>query len=436
MCLTTFIRAIGLLVLSLFIATSAHSQIIIDRDTTVGPDDNSLHGWHVIVRGATLTIDGVHELASLTVERNSNNQPGVVTHSAGFSNRDGHGVWLIVDGDVFVQGADGSLVASRINVNGRGYGEHQGPGAGTGSGSGASGSGGGHGGAGSPGTHSSSVGGGTYGSFAYPATMGSGGGPNSGSGAGGGVLRLTVGGTLTVDGSIAANGAGASTFNTTGGGAGGSVWVRSTVVTGTGVISASGGSSNNSSAGSGGGGRIAVYSCNILMSPTQVFADTNTPRPGEPGTVYYFADSIDLLEHPQSQDALPGDTVLFSVVADGEEELTYKWSFNGVFIEDDEHFFGSDTATLSISNVTCLDHAGLYEAVVTDSCGFVFSQPATLIVRETGDLNVDCVVNVSDLLILLSDWGKCTDPSDCPADLNGDGVVNVSDLLILLSNWG
>jgi hypothetical protein len=53
-----------------------------------------------------------------------------------------------------------------------------------------------------------------------------------------------------------------------------------------------------------------------------------------------------------------------------------------------------------------------------------------------GDLNGDGVVNVSDLLILLGQWGSCADVNNCPADLNGDGVVNVSDLLILLSNWG
>jgi hypothetical protein len=53
-----------------------------------------------------------------------------------------------------------------------------------------------------------------------------------------------------------------------------------------------------------------------------------------------------------------------------------------------------------------------------------------------GDLNCDGVVNVSDLLVLLSQWGLCPRSGDCPADLNGDGAVNVSDLLILLSNWG
>jgi hypothetical protein len=52
------------------------------------------------------------------------------------------------------------------------------------------------------------------------------------------------------------------------------------------------------------------------------------------------------------------------------------------------------------------------------------------------DLNCDGVVDGADLLILLSAWGQCADPSDCPADLNNDGDVDGADLLILLSSWG
>lgn len=52
-----------------------------------------------------------------------------------------------------------------------------------------------------------------------------------------------------------------------------------------------------------------------------------------------------------------------------------------------------------------------------------------------GDINGDGVVDVSDLLLLLSAWGGCPSAS-CPADLNGDGVVDVSDLLLLFANWG
>jgi probable HAF family extracellular repeat protein len=54
-----------------------------------------------------------------------------------------------------------------------------------------------------------------------------------------------------------------------------------------------------------------------------------------------------------------------------------------------------------------------------------------------GDLDVDCSVDIADLLRLLAVWGPCPDPPDeCPADLNGDGAVGIADLQILLANWG
>jgi len=48
------------------------------------------------------------------------------------------------------------------------------------------------------------------------------------------------------------------------------------------------------------------------------------------------------------------------------------------------------------------------------------------------DLDGDGLVGISDVLIVLSEWGQC---SCCPSDLNGDGVVNVSDLLSLIAAW-
>ncbi len=84
------------------------------------------------------------------------------------------------------------------------------------------------------------------------------------------------------------------------------------------------------------------------------------------------------------------------------------------FVDDPgeaESFWGS-SATFSI----------MYEIVDTADC------PA--------DLNNDSVVDVSDLLMLLSAWGACPTEGPCNADLNGDDVVDVSDLLMLLSAWG
>lgn len=54
-----------------------------------------------------------------------------------------------------------------------------------------------------------------------------------------------------------------------------------------------------------------------------------------------------------------------------------------------------------------------------------------------GDINGDGVVNVLDLLALISAWGACQPaPATCPADLDGNGTVNVLDLLIVIGNWG
>jgi hypothetical protein len=84
-----------------------------------------------------------------------------------------------------------------------------------------------------------------------------------------------------------------------------------------------------------------------------------------------------------------------------------------------------------------LDDAGMYDVVVGNACGEIVSQAAELTVApKPGDLNGDGVVDGADLLILLSAWGKCGDPENCPADLNDDGTVDGADLLLLLSNWG
>ena len=48
------------------------------------------------------------------------------------------------------------------------------------------------------------------------------------------------------------------------------------------------------------------------------------------------------------------------------------------------------------------------------------------------DANSDGLVNVSDLLTVIDQWGT-TDPA---ADINGDGIVDVSDLLAIVGNWG
>ena len=51
-----------------------------------------------------------------------------------------------------------------------------------------------------------------------------------------------------------------------------------------------------------------------------------------------------------------------------------------------------------------------------------------------GDVDVNGVVDVNDLLILISTWGPL--PVAGPlADFNGDWTIDVSDLLVVIGNW-
>ncbi|MEE2907781.1 MAG: lytic polysaccharide monooxygenase [Planctomycetota bacterium] len=52
----------------------------------------------------------------------------------------------------------------------------------------------------------------------------------------------------------------------------------------------------------------------------------------------------------------------------------------------------------------------------------------------SGDVNLDDVVDVTDMLLVLDGWDS-TDPGN-PADLDDDGVVAVGDVLVILEAWG
>lgn len=159
---------------------------------------------------------------------------------------------LSVNGDVNV----GS--GASINLNGIGFASGTGPGAGANStNSGVGGPGASH--AGEGGSSGVFAAGPTYGSIDQPTEMGSGGGgfPGTLGGRGGGALRLIVDGELTVNGSIAANGATGGT--SAGSGSGGSLWITTGQLAGAGTISANGANGFSGIWGPSGGGRVAVY---------------------------------------------------------------------------------------------------------------------------------------------------------------------------------
>jgi hypothetical protein len=165
-------------------------------------------------------------------------------------------------------------LAGSINLDSLGYAQANGPGAGTNIS--LIGSGGGYGGAGGN-SANGAPGGGIYGSASQPTDFGSGGGRGAntltGGSEGGGALRLSVGGTLNLDGTLSADG-NYGWQDDSGGGAGGSLWITANTLTGSGNISAAGGDGDLWNGGGGGGGRIAIY------APTNLFSGTTNAGGG------------------------------------------------------------------------------------------------------------------------------------------------------------
>ena len=84
---------------------------------------------------------------------------------------------------------------------------------------------------------------------------------------------------------------------------------------------------------------------------------------------------------------------------------------------------------ITVSIAQAINNAG---QITADESGTSDTVLLTPIAPPIGDINIDCTVDVDDLIILLSDWAQ----TDSLADLNGDGVVNVLDLIILLLDFG
>jgi hypothetical protein len=219
-----------------------------------------------IARTATSAIpDGATVLVSYTVQ---------VSTPAGLT--------LSITGNVQV------AAGGAINVNGRGYGSGIGLGAGRPSNtSPADGSGGSYGGLGGT-SSSNAIAGSTYGFFDGPAFLGSGGGAGASGGQGapgGGLIKISAGGNINVDGALLANGADA-TNSRAGGGAGGSIWLIGSSVSGSGSLVANGGAGEPIHGGGGGGGRISIGADTITLSGPRTAYGGNGWQFGGAGTVY------------------------------------------------------------------------------------------------------------------------------------------------------
>ena len=136
---------------------------------------------------------------------------------------------------------------------------------------------------------------GGYGSMLTPTDLGSAGAGSSDDGlnrtAGGGAIRMVVGGVLTVNGQLTANGQ-AAYQNDQGGGSGGSLWLTVGELAGAGTISANGGNGEDSHGGGGGGGRSAIYFATNNFIGTLSANGSSGTQWGGAGTIYLKSASL------------------------------------------------------------------------------------------------------------------------------------------------
>ncbi len=212
-------------------------------------------GDGICIFTGTLGAASVTVNADVTLTHNAEDEDGLSITTADY---------FLLNGNIDVEGK-GCSGGENGSTDGHGPDTSTGVCAQTTSGYGKSGdSGGAHAGSGGEGHYGGAVQLTTYGDSNNSSLLGSGGGatsnPNTYGGNGGGLIALTIGGTLTVNGSINADGQdGYGTANRGGGGSGGSIKVTTTTLAGSGAISVDGGNGNTNYSGGGGAGRAAIY---------------------------------------------------------------------------------------------------------------------------------------------------------------------------------
>jgi protocatechuate 3,4-dioxygenase beta subunit len=285
----------------------SHFQVY--RSFLWGDDSAVTWGRLTLAAGATLTLGGGSHLA---VDGPFTAATGAVIHQRGKNAAATvDGLWAGRGGTIQA-GSLTMAAGSRLLADGQGYlggwchpaPDRVGHGPGGGGTNNASGGGGAHGGTG--GNGSDSAGGVAYGSETLPLDLGSGGAlngdcsPNGAGGAGGGAVFINVSGPAVLDGEISADGTD-GVLGEQGGGAGGSILLAATSLSGSGTLSATGGRGSGTGGG-GGGGRIAIHSAapSGLPPGNLSVAGGSGHRAGGTGTVVISASTSFALTEPSA----------------------------------------------------------------------------------------------------------------------------------------
>lgn len=276
-----------------------------------------------------------------------------------------YNIGVIISCTNLIVGANG-----RLSADSQGYPGGQGPGVGLGFFGG--GGYGGHGGGG----YQTSLGGAQYGSITNPTDLGSGSAQPAG---GGGAITLYVANELRVDSTISSDGGVRYA-----GGSGGSIYIRTKILSGAGNITANGGTQNSSQYADGGGGRIAIF------YETNSFIGTILCRRGAGGTGAATCGTIFMKSPAQPNGDLIIDAGGYANGAGAYanvyfQALTGSYTFDTIVVKNLGHF-----EINSLSNITATTFVSDTSANILRYTGGTFSvSQGTL---PNGDFIIDTMI--------------------------------------------
>jgi hypothetical protein len=155
---------------------------------------------------------------------------------------------------------------------------------------------------------------------------------------------------------------------------------------------------------------------------------------------YHFGTPV--VSHPMSAAACPSEMASFNATATSDTPLTYAWRHDATPIDPMVNPSAA-TDTLLLSSVQPSD-AGSYDCIITNACGSVTSNAATLTIRPPydracggpgcdPDVNHDGNTDQADIAYLINVVAGGDNLTGIDPDFNADGNVDQSDIDALIN---
>lgn len=182
---------------------------------------------------------------------------------------------------------------------------------------------------------------------------------------------------------------------------------------------------------------LTVFDDDAQPGPTALYAGGQFRRAG--GTLSAFIARWGPgrpipASHPDDKTANSGSSAAFHANAPGAEPLTVQWRKDTQPLTDGPTISGATTPRLTLLDVRQSDQ-GLYDAVFTNACGEITTDPAALTVLCPADWDASTTLDSADIAAFLAAWLASIQSGDLAADFDSSGDVTSVDISAFLSAW-